>query len=178
MNALNEIKNTEIIKYKRCTPKQKELLNLFSDLLDTILTEKRLKSKRQKDNDNENENGKTLMSSKDDDENENDKTLISSNENDENENDNEHQNETINQNNSDIIKELNDILDETIDKLKSFEEQIKSIRKVENLNEYCFSIDHGDKELKFKYFKLKLAHFSDIIDENLFKQIFGHKFKH
>ena len=74
MNALNEIKNIEIIKYKRCTPKQKELLNLFSDLLDTILTEKRLKSKRQKDNDNENENGKTLMSSKDDDENENDRT--------------------------------------------------------------------------------------------------------
>ena len=178
MNALNEIKSIEIIKYKRCTPKQKELLILFCDLLDAILTEKRLKSKRQKDNDNENENDKTLMSSKDDDENENDKTLISSNENDENENDNEHQNETINQNNSDIIKELNDILDETIDKLKSFEEQIKSIRKVENLNEYCFSIDHGDKELKFKYFKLKLAHFSDIIDEKFFKQIFGHKFKH
>ena len=103
---------------------------------------------------------------------------VSSNENDENENDNEHQNETINQNNSDIIKELNDILDETIDKLKSFEEQIKSIRKVENLNEYWFSIDHGDKELKSKQFKLKLAHFSDIIDEKLFKQIFGHKFKH
>ena len=37
LNALNEIKNAEIIKYKRCTSKQKELLNLFDDLLDTIL---------------------------------------------------------------------------------------------------------------------------------------------
>ena len=37
LNTLNEIKNAEIIKYKRCTSKQKELLNLFDDLLDTIL---------------------------------------------------------------------------------------------------------------------------------------------
>ena len=37
LNTLNEIKNAEIIKYKRCTSKQKELLNLFNDLLDTIL---------------------------------------------------------------------------------------------------------------------------------------------
>ena len=36
LNTLNEIKNAEIIKYKRHTPKQKELLNLFNDLLDTI----------------------------------------------------------------------------------------------------------------------------------------------
>ena len=55
------------------------------------------------------------------------------------------------------VKELNDYLDEIIDKSKSFEDQIKSIRKVENLNEYCFINDYGDKELKFKVFKLKLA---------------------
>ena len=42
LNILNEIKNTEIIKKKRCTSKQKELLNLFNDLLlDAILTKKR-----------------------------------------------------------------------------------------------------------------------------------------
>ena len=35
LNTLNKIKNTEIIKKRRCTPKQKELLNLFNDLLDT-----------------------------------------------------------------------------------------------------------------------------------------------
>ena len=57
LNTLNKIKNAEMIKYKRRTPKQKELLNLFNDLLDTILTDKTLKSKSQKDN--------TLMSSKD-----------------------------------------------------------------------------------------------------------------
>ena len=36
------------------------------------------------------------------------------------------ENETINQNDSDKIKELNDHLDEIIDKSKSFEEQIRS----------------------------------------------------
>ena len=44
-------------------------------------------------------------------ENENDKTLIT-------------------------IKELNDDLDEIIDKSKSFEDQIKLIRKIENIIEY------------------------------------------
>ena len=43
LNALNKIKNAEI-KYKRLIPKQKELLNLFNDLLDTILTDKTLES--------------------------------------------------------------------------------------------------------------------------------------
>ena len=53
------------------------------------------------------------MSSKDENENENDETLMSSNENNENEDDDE------------TIKYLNDLLDEIIDKSKSFEEQIK-----------------------------------------------------
>ena len=88
LNKLNEINNAEIIKYKKCTPKQKELLNLFKELFDTILTDKRLASKSQEDkneNENKNENDKTLMSSKDDIENENDKTLMSSNEHDDDE---------------------------------------------------------------------------------------------
>ena len=50
-------KNAEIIKYKKRIPEQNELLNLFNNLLDTILTDKILKSKSQE--------GKTLMSSKD-----------------------------------------------------------------------------------------------------------------
>ena len=69
----------------------------------------------------------------------------------------ENYDERINQNNKDIIKGLNDSLDKITDESKSFEDQIKSIRKVENLNEYCFINDYGDKELKFKVFKLKLA---------------------
>ena len=36
-----------------------------------------------------------------------------------------------------------------IDKSKSFEDQIKSLRKVENIIEYCHYEDYGDKELKF-----------------------------
>ena len=57
LNKLNEIKNAGIIKYKKRTPKQKELLNLFNDLLDTILTDKILKSESQED-ENENEKEK------------------------------------------------------------------------------------------------------------------------
>ena len=109
LNTLNEIKNAEIIKYKKCTPKQKELLNLFNDLLDVILTDK------------------TLMSSKDENEkekeNENDKTLMSSNEDSKNENENENDKTLIK------IKQSNDVLDEIIDKSKSFEDQIKLIKK-------------------------------------------------
>ena len=103
LNKLNEIKNVEIIKYKKRTPKQKKLLNLFNNLLDTILTDKTLMSLK-----DENEN-----------ENENDKTLIR-------------------------IKELNDDLDEITDKSKSFEDQIKSKRKVENIIEYWHYDNYGD----------------------------------
>ena len=83
----------------------------------------------------------------------------------------------MNQNNSNIIKQLTDSLDKIIGKSKSFEDQIKSIRKVENLNEYYFINDYGDKELEFKIFKLKLAYLSNIIDKKIFKQIFGHTFE-
>ena len=148
LNKLNEIKNAGTIKYQKRTPKQKELLNLFNDLLDVILTNETLKSKIQRD--------KRLMSSNDDDddenENENDKTLI-------------------------ILKELNDALDEMINISKSFEEQIESIRKVEIINEHYLIDGYSDKELKFKIFKLRLAHLSNIIDRNLFKQIFGNTFE-
>ena len=68
-------------------------------------------------------------------------------------------------------------MDGIIDKSKSFEEQIKSIRKVGNLNEYYFINDYGDKELEFKIFKLKLAYLSNIIDKKIVKQIFGHAFE-
>ena len=83
--------------------------------------------------------------------------------------------EVMNQNEKNIaIKKLNDHLDKIIDKSKLFEDQIESLEKVENLEEYYFINDFDDKELKFKIFKLKLAHLSNIIDENLFEQIFDH----
>ena len=159
---------------------------------DIILTDKTLESKSQEDKNekenvnenenekvNENENDKTLMSSKDDNENENDKTLMpSKDDNDENDNENKNENEddeTMSQNEkSEIIKETNDFLDEIIDKSESFEEQIKSLKKREDLKGYCPYDDFVDKELKVKYFKIELADMSNEIDKKLFEQIFGH----
>ena len=83
--------------------------------------------------------------------------------------------EVMNQNEKNIaIKKLNDHLDKIIDKSKLFEDQIESLEKVENLEEYYFINDFDDKELRSKIFKLKLAHLSNIIDKKLFEQIFGH----
>ena len=72
-----------------------------------------------------------------------------------------------------IIKDLNDNLDGIIDKSKSFEDQIKSIRKIKNLSEYYDMHDCDNKELKLKIFKLQIAHLSNIFNEKLFEQIFG-----
>ena len=73
------------------------------------------------------------MSSKDENENENENEKKKKKENEkkrgkENENQNENDKKLI-------IKELNDCLDEIIDKSKSFEDQIKSITKVENITD-------------------------------------------
>ena len=75
---------------------------------------------------------------------------------------------------SKIIKDLNDNLDKIIDKSKLFEEQIESLKKLEDLKGYWPYKDFGDKELKSKYFKIKLADMSNEIDKKLFEQIFGH----
>ena len=125
MNKLDEIKNVETKKYKKCTPGHKELLNLFNDLLDIILTDKTLESESQED---ENKNEK--LKEENENENENDdgiiKILTFSNE----------YADTKNQNKKNIIiKKLNDYLNEIIDKSKPFEDQIKSIRKIKNLDD-------------------------------------------
>ena len=107
LNALNKIKNAEI-KYKRLIPKQKELLNLFNNLLDTILTDKTLMSSKE-ENEKLNENEKLK------EENENEK---------ENENESENENEDDDYKNEDdgeIMKGLNDVLDEKTGRSKSFE---------------------------------------------------------
>ena len=61
-----------------------------------------------------------------------------------------------------------------IDKSKSFEDQIKSLKKLESLKGYWSYNDYDDKELKSKYFKIELADMSNQIYKKLFKQIFGH----
>ena len=63
------------------------------------------------------------------------------------------------------MKNLNDNLDEIIDKSKSFEDQIESLEKVENLEEYYFINNFDDKVLRSKIFALKLAHLSNIIEK-------------
>ena len=73
-----------------------------------------------------------------------------------------------------MIRKLSDYLDQIIDKSKSFQDQIKSIRKVKNLDDDYYVNDFGDRELKFKIFKLKLAHLSKDIGQKLFEQIFGY----
>ena len=151
-------------------PAHKELLNLFSDLLDIILTDQTLESESQEDENEKVESRKEVNEY----ENENEDKYENADD-DEYKYENEDDDEAMDQKKkSEIIKGLNDNLDEIIDKSKSFEDQIKSIKKVENLEEYYFINDFGDKELKFKIFKLKLAHLSNEIDEKLFEQIFGH----
>ena len=105
---------------------------------------------------------------------------MSSKDENENEKENDNDNDNENENEKDktlIIKQLNDSLDEIIDKSKSLEEQIESIRKVEHLDEYLFMDDYGNEELKFKIFKLEPAHLSNIIEKKIFEQIFGHTFE-
>ena len=76
--------------------------------------------------------------------------------------------------NNEIIKDLNDNLDEIIDKSKSFEEQIESLKKLEDLKGYWPYNDYDGKELKSKYFKIKLVDMLNEIDKKLFEQIFDH----
>ena len=58
LNKLHEIKNVETIKYKKCNPGRKDLLNLFNDLLDIILTDKTESESQEDENKNEVENKK------------------------------------------------------------------------------------------------------------------------
>ena len=136
------------IKHKRLISGQKELLNLFDDLSHIISTDKILVASKDEDYENENE---------DDYENE------------------DEDDETIKQNE---IKVLNDYLDEIIDKSKSFEDQIESLKKVENLEEYYFINDFDDKELKFKIFKLKFAHLSMKLTKIYLNKYFIMNLKH
>ena len=157
LNTLNKIKNAEM-NHKRLIPGQKELLNLFNDLSDIILTDNTIMSSK-------NENEKL----KEENENEN------KNENENEDDDYEDEDETMDQNKkNEIIKEKNDNLDEIIVKSKSFKEQIESLKKLEGLKGYWPYGDYDDKELKSKYFKIELADMSNEIDKKLFEQIFGH----
>ena len=108
-----------------------------------------------------------------DDDDENGNTSEDKNENkddDDDDHDDDDDDETMSQNEKkEIIKGKNDILDKIIDKSKSFEQQRKSLKKLENLKGFWPYEDFGDKELKFKYSKIKIADMSNEIHKNLFK---------
>ena len=70
-----------------------------------------------------------------------------SNDDDDNENENKNDKKLI------IIKELNDALDEIIDKSNSFEDQIKLIKKVEILMSFILSTVMAMKNQNLKSLK-------------------------
>ena len=124
---------------------------------DTILTYKTLESKIQEDDENENKNENVNENVNDNENvNENDETLMSSDKDDDyddenkNENENEDDDRIMSQNK--IIKKTNYVLDEIIDKSKSFEQQIKLLEKREDLKWFWPYNDHGDKELNLNTF--------------------------
>ena len=124
LNALNEIKNVEKIKYKKRTPGQKKLINLFNDLFNIISTDKAESESQENKNKkvkSRNEENEKVESRKEENENE-----YEDYEN-ECEYENEDDDETIDQN--ETRRNLNDSLDEKIYKSKSFEEQIKLLKK-------------------------------------------------
>ena len=131
LDELTKIRDVEI-KHKRVISGQKELFNLFDDLSGINLSNKTLESQKSENYENENE-----------DEYENKNEYGHKNESENEEDDDK----TIDQNE---IKGLNDILDEIIDKSKSFEEQIKSLIKRKDLEGFYPYNDFGDKELKSK----------------------------
>ena len=65
-----------------------------------------------------------------------------------------------------------------IDKTKSFEDQIKTLKKKEDdLSQYWnLNYDDDNKKKKNKIFNLKFAHISNDVEEQLFKEIFGHTY--
>ena len=67
---------------------------------------------------------------------------------------------------------------ETPDQTKPLEEQLKLLKeRGEFLSEYWrVEYYHDNKELNYKIFKAKAAYVLNELDDNLFKEIFAHKF--
>ena len=65
--TLNKIKKAELIKYKIHTSTQKELLNLFNNLFDTILTHNVNVNENENENEDENVNGNENVNENDND---------------------------------------------------------------------------------------------------------------
>ena len=153
LNALNEIKKAET-KNKRLINGQKILLNLFDDLIEAIFNNNKIV----------NEDNNKIVN---EDNNVND--------NDDNDNDDDNDDDYDSDNDDEItVKGINNNF-KKIDETKSFEDQIDILKKITWLNEYwdmCYYEDN--KETNLRLFKLKFAHIFNDVDDNLFKEIFGH----
>ena len=151
INELNEIKKVET-NGKRLIESQKKLLSLFDDLK-TIFNETVNES-----------NSNTKNESKSD--NESDYTS-----------DNESHNEGEKDKTFYETRQLNYWF-ETIDQTKSLEEQIELLKeRGEFLSGYWYvGYYHGNKELNYKIFKSKAAYLLNELDEQFFKEVFGHAF--
>ena len=155
INTLNELKNAEI-KKKRLISNQKELLNLFDDLLEVIFNNNNNNNNNNNSNNNANNNNDVSESG--------------------NENESENENENESENESCKIRQINYCF-KRIDKSESVEEQINLFKKIDYLNEFWYnSYYDNNKELHLKILKLKFAYIYNDIDENLFKEVFGHTF--
>ena len=159
INALKELKNTEI-KKKRLISNQKELLNLFDDLLEAIFNNN---NKNNNNDNNNNNNNNNNNESENESESESDRYS-------ENENDNKNDNQSRKK------RKINYCF-KTIDELKSLEEQINLLKEINYLDDFWYmSYYDDDKELNLKIFKLKVTYLSKEIDQNLFVEVFGHTF--
>ena len=108
LNKLGKIKDEEIIKFRKSIPGHKKLIKLFDNLLDIISTSKTLELESQE---NENEKVESRKEENKDEDYEN--KYENKDEDDHYENENENKDETMSQ---ETIKNLNDNLDEIIDK--------------------------------------------------------------
>ena len=127
LNELNEIKNVGIIKHKKRTFKQKQLLNSFNNLLNTILTDKTLESESQ-ENKNENENEK-VESRKEKNENENAKNKKNSTNTKEDDNENEDEDKNTL---SEYIEDVDDKLFKKYSHSKDFNSFINGFHSTTN----------------------------------------------
>ena len=71
------------------------------------------------------------------------------------------------------VKEINNNF-KKIDETKSFKDQIDMLKEIPWLNDYWYIEYYEDnKETNLRLFKLKFAHISNDVDDNLFEEIFG-----
>ena len=130
-----------MIKYKKRTPGHKELLNLFNDLLDAILTDKTLESESQEDK-NKNENEK-VESRKEENKNENEnaenKKIVTNTKKDENESEDENKN---------MLLEYMEDVDDKLFKIYSHDKDFNSF-----IDEFHHATNKEDKEKVFKELK-------------------------